>query len=197
VSDVEVDRHYDAARASAGDRANYVDLEIERIVAPDAAMVVETIAHGPLALIHWAMPASGMELSAEAVVALDALWLAYAPPRSLAAGPDELTPGLPYSEGVMQVITINRYERSPEARRACIEHWGTSCVVCDFSFALRYGTIGVGFIHVHHLDPLGASDGERLVDPVADLRPVCPNCHAMLHRRDPPMTIEELRRYIR
>jgi 5-methylcytosine-specific restriction protein A len=31
-----------------------------------------------------------------------------------------------------------------------------------------------------------------IVDPVKDLEPVCPNCHAMLHRKDPPYSIEEL-----
>jgi len=33
---------------------------------------------------------------------------------------------------------------------------------------------------------------EYEVDPINDLRPVCPNCHAMLHRKKPPLTIEEL-----
>ena len=37
---------------------------------------------------------------------------------------------------------------------------------------------------------------EYQIDPVADLRPVCPYCHAMLHRQDPPLTIEELQAYI-
>ena len=31
------------------------------------------------------------------------------------------------------------------------------------------------------------------LDPINDLIPVCPNCHAMLHRRCPPYTPEELK----
>jgi 5-methylcytosine-specific restriction protein A len=39
--------------------------------------------------------------------------------------------------------------------------------------------------------------GEYQVDPIADLRPVCPNCHAMLHSRRPtPLSIAELKRII-
>lgn len=55
-----------------------------------------------------------------------------------------------------------------------------------------YGEIGAGYIHVHHLKPLAEVTGEREIDPIADLIPVCPNCHAMLHRASEP-TIEELR----
>lgn len=34
------------------------------------------------------------------------------------------------------------------------------------------------------------------IDPISDLRPVCPNCHAMLHKKNPPYTIDELREII-
>jgi HNH endonuclease len=53
------------------------------------------------------------------------------------------------------------------------------------------------YLHVHHLRPLSQAGGARAVDPVADLRPVCPNCHAVLHRREPVFSIEELRELVR
>jgi 5-methylcytosine-specific restriction protein A len=31
------------------------------------------------------------------------------------------------------------------------------------------------------------------VDPLNHLCPVCPNCHAMLHKRTPPLSIDELK----
>jgi hypothetical protein len=37
------------------------------------------------------------------------------------------------------------------------------------------------------------ADSLQTVDPVNDLKPVCPNCHAMIHRRTPPYSLEELR----
>ena len=58
-----------------------------------------------------------------------------------------------------------------------------------------YGERGVGFIHVHHLKPLSEISKEYEVDPIGDLRPLCPNCHAMIHRR-PEMGIEELKELI-
>lgn len=54
-----------------------------------------------------------------------------------------------------------------------------------------------GLIHVHHLKPLGEVGEGYLLDPVADLRPVCPNCHAMLHRRKPALGIDELLQTLR
>jgi len=97
-------------------------------------------------------------------------------------------------EGKAEKVKVNRYERNRMARRVCIERWGCQCAVCDMSFSEVYGEIGDGFIHVHHLTPLGSIGDSYTVDPVRDLRPVCPNCHAMLHRREPPFGIEELRR---
>ena len=64
-------------------------------------------------------------------------------------------------------------------------------MVCGFNFEDRYGTHGKGFIHVHHLDPL--AQGEREVVPERDLRPVCPNCHYMLHRNGKLLSPEVLK----
>jgi predicted HNH restriction endonuclease len=111
--------------------------------------------------------------------------------------PDEVAEGATFPEGAVRNALVNAYERNPIARRRCIEHYGRRCAVCDLSFESRYGAIGRGFIHVHHLRSLSDIGREYQVDPVADLRPVCPNCHAMLHRRSPPFTIEELRTMLR
>ncbi|WP_175752305.1 HNH endonuclease [Burkholderia anthina] len=70
------------------------------------------------------------------------------------------------------------------------------CVVCAFDFGTKYGALGEGFIHVHHLRPLSQIKEEHEVDPIADLRPVCPNCHAMLHRGSRVLTVEELKQLI-
>jgi predicted HNH restriction endonuclease len=96
-------------------------------------------------------------------------------------------------EGNRALIYVNRYERDPKVRALCIKTYGTSCTVCEFDFGRIYGEIGTGFIHVHHLRPLSEVATAHKVDPKKDLRPVCPNCHEMLHRRTPPFSIEELR----
>ncbi len=61
------------------------------------------------------------------------------------------------------------------------------------SFGAVYGKIAEGFIHVHHLHPLSEVKEAHLVDPVKDLRPVCPICHAVLHLRNPVISIDEVR----
>ncbi len=91
-------------------------------------------------------------------------------------------------EGASIQVTSNRYERDPKLRSACIKHYvekdgRLACQVCGMDFESRYGEIGHGFIHIHHVNPLGDGEGERAVDPTRDLVPVCPNCHAMLHKK--------------
>jgi 5-methylcytosine-specific restriction endonuclease McrA len=96
-------------------------------------------------------------------------------------------------EGAVRSVVVNAYERDPQARRRCIEAHGTRCCICGFSFGVVYGPVAEGYIHVHHLCPLSEVGEAHVVDPVTDLRPVCPNCHAVLHRRVPAFSIEELR----
>lgn len=100
------------------------------------------------------------------------------------------------SEGGIKKKWTTYRERNPKIRSACIDHWGCRCVVCNISFGEHYGDIGHGFIHVHHLVPISDSDEPRDVDPIKDLRPVCPNCHSMIHRRRPPLQIEEARKLL-
>ena len=97
-----------------------------------------------------------------------------------------------YVECKPKEITIKTYDRSPKARQDCIEHFGYDCAVCDFNFKVTYGDIGETYIEVHHLKPLAEVGEEHLINPIEDLRPVCANCHRMLHRKRPCLSIEEL-----
>lgn len=86
-------------------------------------------------------------------------------------------------EGAVEHITVNRYERSSIARHKCVEFHGAICSICGMDFGSVYGEIGEGFIHVHHIVPLCDVTQQYVVDYRKDLIPVCPNCHAMLHRK--------------
>lgn len=99
-------------------------------------------------------------------------------------------------EGTKKQITVNAYERSSQARQECINKYGYECVICNFDFEKIYGEIGHNFIHVHHIKPLSEIDEKYKIDPIKDLRPVCPNCHAMLHKRKPAYGIEEIENLI-
>lgn len=107
--------------------------------------------------------------------------------------PDEVDTATVIREGAKREVTVNAYERSPEARKLCIEHYGTSCFICGFDFGATYGEVAEGFIHVHHLRSLYEIDAEYEVKPKEDLRPVCPNCHAVLHLRKPAFSTEEVK----
>jgi 5-methylcytosine-specific restriction enzyme A len=96
-------------------------------------------------------------------------------------------------EGAVRQVSINAYERNPVARRKCIEHYGISCFICNFNFSEVFGELGEGFIHVHHLKPLSEIGEEYEVNPIEDMRPVCPNCHAMLHHHNSLLSIEEVK----
>ncbi len=98
------------------------------------------------------------------------------------------------SEGAKKQVVVNAYERNPKAREKCIKHYGTQCFICGFDFEKNYGEMGKGFIHVHHIKPLSEINSEYEVDPIQDLRPVCPNCHAMIHKKRPAYTIEEIQK---
>lgn len=115
--------------------------------------------------------------------------------------PDEvaLKDNMLIHEGAIKQVLINQYERNPIARNACILKHGYSCAVCDMNFKDVYGTIGEGFIHVHHIVPLHEIKHDYIVDGEKDLIPVCPNCHAMLHKEinGRYLTPEELRSRIK
>lgn len=101
-----------------------------------------------------------------------------------------------YKEGSIKQITINAYERNPEARKKCLKHWKYKCQCCGFDFEKTYGEIGKNFIHVHHKKPLSEIREEYELDPINDLIPVCANCHAMIHRKIPAYEIEEIKFFL-
>lgn len=98
-----------------------------------------------------------------------------------------------YKEGARYSITSTAIERNPLAREACIAHHGCKCNVCNFDFGKVYGRLGDGYIHVHHRVEISTRSGEYKVDPIEDLVPLCPNCHAMAHRERPPVSLDRLK----
>jgi HNH endonuclease len=101
----------------------------------------------------------------------------------------------PFVEGPSRQVTTDKFEINPKARAACVAHFGCRCVVCKMTFEEVYGREhGSGFIHVHHKQRRAdrAPSQETDIDPKQDLVPVCPNCHAMLHKSTPPILPEDL-----
>jgi hypothetical protein len=112
--------------------------------------------------------------------------------------PEEIDASREHYEGNVDQILVNRYERDPAVRKECIAYHGTKCSICKFDFVATYGEFMRGFIHVHHLKSLAQVGKIHKVDPIKDLRPVCPNCHAAIHHRlSPPYSILDIKKFLR
>jgi 5-methylcytosine-specific restriction protein A len=101
---------------------------------------------------------------------------------------------LMYVEGASKQVVKNIYERDLNARKAYLNHFGYTCVICGFNFEEVYGPAGKNIIHVHHhTNPLSFLKEEHTVDPIKDLVPVCPNCHTMIHSKKEMFTLDEVK----
>jgi 5-methylcytosine-specific restriction enzyme A len=182
--------HWDPTRETEG---LYLDVEFDAVQDPetDAILTRERLDEPVFADVYWNTQSSGISIPPHVAEALEREWALVigqeGPIRDeTAAEAHKLY------EGAARAVTLNVYERNPRARQLCIAHYGATCWICRFDFGREYGPAADGFIHVHHLRPIAELAEEYEVDPVADLRPVCPNCHAVLHRKSPPYTMEEV-----
>lgn len=145
--------------------------------------------------IPWdGLPDSGLRVDPIEEPTIRGLWGELGP----RPGPDPTRP-VPgtYPQDAVARVLANRYEEDEEARRACLARHGISCAACGFSFELKYGEAGADFVQIHHIVPVAQLDGGYQLDPITDLVPLCPNCHAMAHRgAGTPRTVAELRRMI-
>ena len=135
------------------------------------------------------------ELTEKTLTRIAGGWYADDPDATIPLAEELATPEK-YPEGARFSVTINAYERNPKARVACIAHHGYLCAACGFDFATVYGNWGKDFIHVHHIKPIGKIGRQYENAPKKDLIPICPNCHAMIHRTEPALTVAQLRDHL-
>ncbi|WP_428993514.1 HNH endonuclease [Rhodanobacter glycinis] len=96
-------------------------------------------------------------------------------------------------EGGKRTVSVNAYERSADARTACIQARGWGCAICRFDFGRVYGVEFQGFIHVHHKVPVSKVGARYKVDPARDLIPLCPNCHSIVHYGNKTRSVQEVK----
>ncbi len=100
-------------------------------------------------------------------------------------------------EGKKVLRYTTTYERRSGLKKTALAIHGYDCLACGCNFEEVYGEHGKGFIHVHHVKPLSES-GETNVDPKTDLIPLCPNCHAMVHKdKKHTLSLDELKGLIK
>jgi 5-methylcytosine-specific restriction enzyme A len=184
------DTHWEDHDSFVSREAQYVDVDWDAM-SVDAVIPRSELLQSAFAAVNWNTQSSGIVIDDEIVRPLELEW-----GRRIGSlfepSPDEVT-GSEYPEGAIHRIAVNAHERNARARKACIEHYGCKCMVCDVDLAERYGRAARDLIHVHHLKPLAAVSSRYKVDAIRDLRPVCPNCHAVIHRSEPPYDPEEVR----
>jgi len=188
------DLHWDEEKSSVGETTNYVEIKYDTLLNPgtDAILPRELLDMPPLSEMHWDTQMSGVQIPDNVALELERLWVTFTS-ASKFTFPEEVEEiQAELFEGAIRQVSVNAYERNPEARRICIEHYGAICQICGFDFEKTYGKIGKGFIHVHHLKQMSEIGETYQVDPINDLLPVCPNCHAIIHKRKPPYSIEEM-----
>jgi 5-methylcytosine-specific restriction protein A len=177
----------------------HVDLRFDTLLNPhkNEILTLDILRIGALAKQHWSSQSSGISIKEELVEELEAVWFDFLSTAEISYNPflrgDYETK---YTEGIPNQITLTVYERNPYARKICLDHYGLSCSICNFNFEQVYGEIGKDFIHVHHLTHIAKIGTEHKVDPINDLRPVCSNCHAMLHRKKEGISIDYIKSLI-
>jgi hypothetical protein len=118
-----------------------------------------------------------------------------APPLLPTAGLTDLEPSADREYKETKRLTAERmaFARNPALIRDARLLRGLSCEACDFDFENRYGDLGKDYIECHHVNPLGTRDEPTTRTQVRDVRMLCANCHRMVHRKRPPLPVEELR----
>ncbi len=179
-----------------------VHLEFDTIIDPksEGILSVQTLTDNGFVDQVWIPRSSGISINPVYVERLEELWfetISTIEPSSDPLSDEENEVQFEYFEGAVSQVVQTRYERNPFARKACLDHWGYNCDICGFNFQERYGDVGKDFIHVHHLTEISLRNGVHRVNPITDLRPVCPNCHAMLHKQRPAFYIDQIKQQLK
>jgi 5-methylcytosine-specific restriction protein A len=138
-SDVYQDLHWDGS----GREANYADLDWKCVLDIDARLPVERLRREIPELDWDRLQGSGVRVSTDPVAyRLQALWDDHL--TSVGLGSlllaEEVGQGV-FTEGAVSEVRVNRYERDPGARKACLAHWGYDCQVCGLNFQAQYGDL--------------------------------------------------------
>lgn len=205
ISDWSEGPHWDESKKAEGKTTLYVDVLLNALLDPDKEDILprKNLDNGILKQVHWSTQSPGILIPNEIAKELDQIWYQLLKQKNKHKNfftkpnfdqiNEEIEEPQKYSEGAGKKIDVTVYERNIYARRKCVEHYGFDCNICGFSFEQAYGIFGKDYIHVHHIKPIAEIGREYEIDPIEDLRPVCPNCHAMIHSLKPPLSLSRVK----
>ncbi|MFQ6612321.1 MAG: HNH endonuclease [Fidelibacterota bacterium] len=110
---------------------------------------------------------------------------------------EEHLPG-DYEDGVFgldQIPPMRNLRRNRRIVREAQARYSAVCEACGDNLMKKYGLLGKGYVQFHHRKPLGDNPNPQLSS-WKDLAPLCPNCHAMIHRTNPTMPVEQFKKEI-
>lgn len=193
VSDVFIAPHWDLDLAKLGKTANKVNIEFD-VLSETPIITEDDLKTELLSEQTWFPQSSGITIDESIVKELEVIWQNKTKSNRI----EEIQKlSRNYSEGKRVVREAYSYERNSEAREKCLSIYGYKCFICGFDFYEVFGELGEKFIHVHHRKPVSEIGNEYFVDPEKDLVPVCPNCHAMIHRKVPAIDVNDLKNLIK
>jgi hypothetical protein len=145
---------------------------------------------------HFSRPTELMKSEWEKIVEFSADFTDKEPSDDYIDGGDTEFP-----EGAEYEIKHKQRERSralvTQAKAQFIRtHGHLFCEACGFDFRKTYGKVGDGFIEAHHLTPVSELKSGAKTK-ISDLALVCSNCHRMLHRKRPWLSISALRQLLK
>ncbi len=82
-------------------------------------------------------------------------------------------------------IVLNKKKQAPSL----------DCEICGFSFGRIYGNAASDYCEVHHLIPLSETEHNTQTR-MEDLAILCANCHRVVHLKNPPYTLDQVRRLL-
>lgn len=184
-----------------GKTTNYINIEFDVLLDPESDQIfgqefIEKI--DPKKIQHWFPQQSGISINSEIVDSLETSWFDFIYKnrrvrKNFLKNSYRKDLNKTYFEGKSKEVSLTLFERNPAARKKSLEYHGFSCKICGFNFEESFGEVGRGFIHVHHINPISTRAQEYEINPIEDLIPVCPNCHAMIHSKIPAYSIEEIK----
>jgi len=110
------------------------------------------------------------------------------------------SPEAEFPEGrtVAHIHTMRERNRTAirKKKSLTLKHYGKLiCEACGFDFAEYYGQLGYGTAECHHNVPLTQLDEERRIR-LSDLSIICANCHRVIHKVRPWLTVQALKEYL-
>ena len=108
----------------------------------------------------------------------------------------EPDPDTEYAEGERKVRESYFFTRNPQLVADAKKAFGYVCQACGFDFEKKYGEVGKNYIECHHKNPL-SEQSDLTPSTLDDVCMLCSNCHRMIHRTRPAMSLEQLRHILR